>query len=164
MLQHLAKIDRRWLFLAMFLAVAVPLMLRYSVPEQPTEGVRTAFRVIDEMRPGSRVFFALDYDPASRPELGPMTTAMVRHCALRGQKIVFLTLWPLGTQMIEEAIEVLKEDFPGYQYGEDYINLGYQSGLEGVIQQALTKSLRGARCRRFRSCGTSIRCATPTCW
>ena len=34
--------------------------------------------------------------------------------------------------------KVLKADFPNLVYGQDYVNLGYKSGNEGVIKTIVT--------------------------
>lgn len=119
----------------MFLAVAIPVLLKPSLPELPTPIVRNAFNAVENLPDESTVLIALDYDPASRPELGPMNKAIVRHCAERGHKMFFITLWPLGGPMIQDAIRVLEEEFPEkYTYGENYLNLGFRAGNEAVVR------------------------------
>jgi len=36
--------------------------------------------------------------------------------------------------MIQRQIATLKKEYPDYKYGEDYVNLGYRPGYEGVIK------------------------------
>ena len=68
-----------------------------------------------------------------------MAHSFVLHCASRGLKIYFLSLFPVGPQMIEENIQkVILPDFPDLVYGEDYLNLGYKPGYEGVIKVIMT--------------------------
>jgi hypothetical protein len=82
---------------------------------------------------------AWDWDPASEGELSPMATAFARHCCEKKLKMVFLSLWPVGPQMIDDTIEkVIKADFPHLVYGEDYVNLGFKPGNEGVIKVIVT--------------------------
>ena len=51
----------------------------------------------------------------------------------------FMALWPVGPQMIEDAVaDVIAEDFPDLVYGEDYMNLGFKSGNEGGIKVIVT--------------------------
>ena len=132
-------LDRRWIFLSMFLAVAVPILLRVRFPEKPTKLVEDTFHVIDDLPEGSKVLLAWDFDPASAGELEPMATAFARHCCEKKHKMVFLALWPVGPQMIDDTIEkVIKTDFPNLVYGEDYVNLGFKPGNEGVIKVIVT--------------------------
>lgn len=127
----------------MFLSVAVPIYIvgktGKTFPEVPTVLSEATFEAIEELDEGDPVLLAFDFDPASEGELGPMATAFVRHCAEKKLKMFFLSLWPVGPQMIDDAIaRVIKTDFPHLKYGEDYVNLGYKPGNEGVIKVIVT--------------------------
>lgn len=123
----------------MFLAVAIPVLAQPQLPEQPTPIVRAVFNKIESLPPGSRIFMSLDYDPASKPELGPMADAFTRHCALRGHKIFLITLWPTGVPMIEDATRILETEFAdNYVYGQNYINLDYVPGQEAAMKLLAT--------------------------
>ena len=69
------NLDRRWVFLMMFLAVAIPILLDAKFPEKPTGLAQAVFDEIDKLPEGAPVLLAFDYDPASEGELGPMATA-----------------------------------------------------------------------------------------
>src|SRR5262245_42810426 len=71
------KLDRRWIFLAMGLAVAIPILGQLTFPETPTGLARSVFDEIEKLREGDPVLMAFDFDPASEGELGPMATAFV---------------------------------------------------------------------------------------
>lgn len=132
---YLARIDRRWIFLLIALAVIYPIVFPREFPEFPTSPVKNAYDQLDLLEPGSRVLLAFDYDPGSAPELQPMATAMTWHAAKKGHKLYFMALWPLGSQMIQDTIgQVISVDFPEYEYGRDYVNLGYKAGQEAVIK------------------------------
>lgn len=140
---RLQSLDRRWIFLLMALAVAVPILWSgltgRTPPETPTDAARTVLRTIDELPEGSRVLFAFDYDPASAGELQPMATSLMRQCAARKLRIVCIALWPLGGNMAQETIaKVIRADFPNLREGVDFVNLGFQAGSEGVMKVVLT--------------------------
>jgi hypothetical protein len=135
----LATVDRRWIFLLMFLAVAIPILLEVQFPEKPTGLARAVFDEIEALDEGAPVMLAFDFDPASEGELGPMATTFVRHCCERKLRMYFTALWPVGPQMIDDNIKkVVNADFPDMKEGVDYINLGYKSGQEGVIKVIVT--------------------------
>lgn len=139
MTDFLINLDRRWIFLAMFLAVAIPVLAQPQLPEQPTPIVQAVFDKIESLPPNSRVFMSLDYDPASKPELGPMTDAFTRHCALRGHRIFLITLWPTGAPMLDDATHILETEFADqYTYGENYLSLDYVPGQEAAIKLLAT--------------------------
>lgn len=139
MLDFFATLDRRWIFLLMLLAVAIPILLQLQFPEKATPLAQMVFDAVEDLPDGSKVLLAFDFDPASEGELGPMATAFVRHCAGKGHKMYFMALWPVGPQMIDQAINtVILSDFPEMIYGEDYVNLGFKPGYEGVIKVIVT--------------------------
>jgi hypothetical protein len=146
MYDKLKNLDRRWIFLLMFLSVAIPIIIigitGQSFPEKPTDLAYSTFNAIEDLKPGDKVLLSFDFDPASEGELGPMATAFTYHCAANELNMYFMALWPVGPQMIDNAIEnVIKKDFPDLVYGEDYVNLGFKSGGEGVIKVIVTDFL-----------------------
>ncbi len=141
MIEFLATLDRRWVFLMMGIAVAVPVLTRATFPEAPTPMTRRLFETVEELPAGSVVYLAYDYDPGSAPELGPMATAFVRHCCLKKHKMIFATLWPTGTPLLDQSIrDVIQAEFPdeNFQDGIDYVNLGYRPGNEVAIKGVAT--------------------------
>ena len=138
MLDKLAQLDKRWIFLMMFIAVAIPVFIigitGKTFPEVPSVLAKETYQAIEELNEGDPELLSFDFDPASEGELGPMATAFTKHVCEKKLKIYFMALWPVGPQMIDDNIEkVIKSDFPHMMYGEDYMNLGFKSGYEGVI-------------------------------
>ncbi|HPP51969.1 MAG TPA: hypothetical protein PK777_03385 [Thermoguttaceae bacterium] len=139
MLEKLQHLDRRWVFLMMLLAVAVPMLADWQVPEKSTLLVRQTFEAIDRLPEGSKILLSWDWDPSAEGELGPMANAFVRHCCQKKHKMVFIALWPVGQQLIDDTIEkLIQADYPHLVYGRDYVNLGFKPGNEGVIKVLLT--------------------------
>ena len=68
-LQRLDRIDRRWIFLAMLLAVAAPILwvgvTGKTFPEEPTPAVQGAFDAVEALPADARVLISMDFDPAS---------------------------------------------------------------------------------------------------
>lgn len=146
MLERLEQLDRRWIFLAMFFAVAIPLLTQARFPEQPTALTDAVFRLIEELPEQSLVLFALDSDPSSAAELQPMTAALIRHCVIKRHKLVFATTWPTGPPLVDQNIrDLLETEFAGLklQNGVDYVNLGYKPGNEVAIK-VIAENLREA--------------------
>ncbi len=139
MYEFLKNLDRRWIFLLMFLSVAIPILFELTFPEKATGLAKAVFDEIEALEPGDKVLMAWDFDPASEGELGPMATAFTYHCATKGLKMYYMSLWPVGPQMVDDNIaNVIHADFPDLEYGVDYVNLGYKSGYEGVIKVIVT--------------------------
>lgn len=143
MMSWLKTLDRRWIFLMMAAAVAIPILWDIQFREQPGQFAQDVFDAIENLEPGDPVLMAWDYDPSTEGELGPMATAFAMHCSEKKAKLYFITLLPVGPQMIEQSIDkVIRADYPDMVYGVDYVNLGFKSGYEGVIKVIVT-SLRG---------------------
>lgn len=135
LLERMREIDRRWIFLFMALAAMVPFAFDIAFTEVATPEVQAVFDLIEKHPEGAKVLVPLDFDPPSEPELKPMATSYVRHLCKKKQKIYFMSLWPVGPAEIVAMIEeVIEKEFPDYQYGTDYVNLGFKPGLQGVVQ------------------------------
>jgi hypothetical protein len=144
LLKALACMDRRWIFLAMALAVAGPIIwvgiTGKTFPESARAPVYGAFNTIQNAAPGSKVLISFDFDPASAGELQPMATALLHHCAARGHKLYCMTLWAPATPLIDSTLNdvVIRHFGTQYTYGQNYVNLGFQAGNEGVMKQLIT--------------------------
>jgi hypothetical protein len=139
MYEFLRDLDRRWIFLLMMLAVALPILIEAQFPEKATGLAKAVFDEVEALDERAPVLLSFDFDPASEGELGPMATAFVRHCVEKKLRMYFMALWPVGPQMIDDNIrKVIRADFPHLIYGEDYVNLGFKSGGEGVIKVIVT--------------------------
>ena len=110
-----------------------------TFPEVPSGLAQATFDEIDSLEEGDRLLLAYDFDPTSEGELGPMATAFANHAAAKNLRMYFISLWPVGPQMIDDVIQkVIRSDYPDLIYGEDYVNLGFKSGNEAVIKVIVT--------------------------
>ena len=129
MLEKFKNLDRRWVFLFVFLAVLIPLLMKLGMKIHTTEPVENIYNFINNLPEGSVVLISFDYGPSTETELSPAAVALVRHCFKRKLKIVTLALWPMGAQMSQNVMaKVAKMDDINVEYGKDYVNLGYKAG------------------------------------
>jgi hypothetical protein len=142
MYRILKDLDRRWIFLAMFLAVAIPVLARLVFPEVVSKQAKMVFDAIDDLPDGSNILLAFDFDPASQGELLPMAQAFTRHCSIKGHKQYYMALWPLGSPMVDLSIDTIEDEYPDMVYGEDYMKFSYKAGGEAVIRMIM-QDLRG---------------------
>ena len=131
-------IGRRIVFLYVAIAAAIPLFMDLEVPLPITTDVRNLYDALEKLPDGSKVMAAFDYDPPSAPELQPMAVAFMKYAFKRDFKIIIMGLWPQGPIQANMAIDEAMQDpeiaAKNLQYGVDYVNLGFQSGNEFVIQ------------------------------
>jgi len=123
--RFLTNLDRRWLFLIMGLLVLEPLLFPLALPLRVTPPVRGFVAAIDAVPPGSTVLMSCDYDPASIPELVPMTRTAFRHLMKHGCRVVVTCLWSGGPGLVDSVITEVSREFPDRRYGEAWVNLGY---------------------------------------
>jgi hypothetical protein len=132
-LEKLERLDRRIIFIFIFLSIAIPLLLPVNLDFSVTAPVQGFYDAIENLPPGSKVLVSCDYDPGSMPELFPMNVAVFYHLFSRGHKIIVMQLWATGTLLAERAMNEILEEFPDKKYGEDYVNLGFKEGREVVM-------------------------------
>ncbi len=129
----LAKLDRRWLFLVMGLLVLLPLLFPLELPLQVSPPVRAFAAAIDQVPDGSTVLMSCDYDPATIPEMVPMTRTAFRHLLRKHCRVVVTVLWSGGPGLVDSVLREVAREVPGTTYGVDWVNLGYKSGNEAVM-------------------------------
>ena len=137
--ESLGKLDRRWVFLTIALAVIVPLLLQFRPPTTPTPIVKNIFDKVEALPENSRILVSADYGPSTIPENQPMLEAVCRHALHLGHRLYLISLWAPGPPMLESMVtNVINRDFPDVEYGVDYVNFGYKAGNQGVINGAYT--------------------------
>ena len=122
-------LDRRWIFLVMFIMVAFPYINPLFLPIPISQSTRDFYELIDELPDGSTVCFSADFGAGTWAEAGPMGVSMVNYLFQKNLKIVFITFTIDGPPIIEK---VVKESVYSKkrEYGVDYANLGYIPGFE----------------------------------
>ncbi len=136
---RLMRIDRRVIFIFISVALIVPLFFNISQRIQVSPEVQMLNDAMNKVPDGGLVLFAMDYDPPSAPELQPMAVAAFKVALAKKFKMVIIGLWPQGPMQANMAFETATHD-PRFKdvkltYGVDYVNLGFQSGNEAVIQK-----------------------------
>jgi hypothetical protein len=145
--ERLQRFDRRWLFLAMGLAIVLPLVFPIGLPVKPGPMTKAAYNAVEDLKPGDVALISLDLDPASTPELEPFYRSVVLQLKRKGVKIVVVGTWyqapPLMERWIREAIDVplAPPGTPGYagapdrayKKNVDYVYLGFREGKEATI-------------------------------
>ncbi|MFH2036857.1 MAG: hypothetical protein ABIJ45_10675 [Candidatus Zixiibacteriota bacterium] len=130
-------VERRIVFVYVGVALTLPFFMQFKLPVPISPEVQSAFDAVKNLSPGSKILAAYDYDPPSEPELQPMADAFMKYCFDHELKVIIVGLWPQGPQQADQSIEAALEYKPEFaqkvKYGEDYVNLGFQSGNEFVI-------------------------------
>lgn len=131
----LQKVDRRWIFGLMGLLVLLPLIVPIGLKLSVSRPVQMFVDAVNSIPNSSTVLMSCDYDPASRPELVPMTQTALRQLWDKNCKIVVTVLWPGGSGIVDQTLRGVAAEPPyrNKKYGVDWVNLGYKSGNESVM-------------------------------
>ena len=109
---RLLQIDRRWIFLAIAVAVTVPFFLPLGLPIVVTPPVESLYDAVDSLEPNSNpLLLAIDYAPATLPELEPMAVAILRQAFEKNINVIVLTLHPAGYGLAERALLQVAEEY-----------------------------------------------------
>jgi hypothetical protein len=130
----LAALDRRWLYLTLALSLVAAMLSGLRFKDRPSRLVQPLYDKVESLPPGSAILISCDYTPSSAPELEPMAYALTRHALLEGHRLCFVSMWPDGSNQIERVVsQVIAEEFPDRREGSDWVNLGFKSGSEMLI-------------------------------
>jgi hypothetical protein len=141
------RLDKRWLYLALFLVMLVPFFLDLHFTAEATKPVRAFYDRVEAVKavPGRLVIVAIDWDPQSKAELYPQTKMTIKHLMLRKKPFAVVTLTPLGRGFCNDipakAADEIEAEF-GWrpQYGRDWVNWGYKYGW-GIFIKELAASV-----------------------
>lgn len=134
MIERLLNLDRRVIFLFVFVGVTVPLLMQFSFPIKATPNVRAVYEQIERVaaQKNGKVLLSFSYGGGSEPELQPMARAVLRHLFARNIEIVAVCLWPDAVGLAQSVLEEVAAEF-GREYGVDYALMGFKPGASIVI-------------------------------
>ncbi|MBN1550515.1 hypothetical protein JW979_03550 [bacterium] len=121
----LLNLDRRFIYLAVFLAAIIPFLFPVGLEINPTQEVISIYNFIEELPEGTAILLAADYDPQTEAENGPQARALLRHMFKRNLKVIIMTLSQDGAALAEMLTKSIAEEYEK-EYGVDYTYLGYK--------------------------------------
>ena len=131
--EKLQAIDRRWIYLLMFLSILFPTIFVIKFPIELTPEAEQLYNAVEELPDSSIVMLTFDYYASALAETEPMSIAALRHMWRKDMKIVTLSNIPLGGPTIAERVtREIAEEF-GKVYGIDFVNLGYKANYVAVM-------------------------------
>ncbi len=149
-MSRLLALDRRWIYLLVFLVCLIPFFRPLGLPIGGAPSVTALYDRVESLSPGSVVMISFDYGPSTGPENDPMAVALIRHCLAADLRVITIALYPLGgvTECHEEFVRATGgfdpetrelRGWPGKFYGVDAINLGYKDGAAPALRQMSTE-------------------------
>ena len=153
---RLLSLDRRWVFVAIGLAVAAPFLLNFALPPGAVNPqTQKVFDIIEHARRGEVLLIAYDYGPSTAAELHPMALALTRHALKRGMRVIAMTIDLQGTLMADDVLGRMTREMPDKRDGVDFVNLGFKVGdilvITGLGEDFRRTYVRDARGRLTRT-------------
>ena len=136
-LLSLGKVDRKIIFVIIGIVVLIPLLKPewVDIPIQISPDSRKVFTELSSLEPNSKVLLSFEYGPSTKPEIHPMSVALLNHLFAKQIKVYIMALWPDGVFMATDALEqVLSSKLFNIEEYTDYVNLGFKQGGEVVIR------------------------------
>jgi len=137
----LGQIDRRFIFLLIGLSVLIPLLKPgwVNIPIKTTSNSKIVFDELNNLKAGDKVLVSFEYGASTKPEIHPMSVAVLQHLFANGVKVYTVPLWPEGLMMAKFALEeVLSSNLFEIEEHIDYVSLPYKAGGEIIIRGIAT--------------------------
>ena len=137
----LGKLDRRFIFILIALSVLIPLIKPnwINIPIKTTNNTQIVFNELNKLSEGDRVLVSFEYGASTKPEIHPMSVAVLQHLFSKGVKVYTVPLWPEGLMMAKYAIqEVVDSELFNIKEHVDYVSLPYKAGGEIIIRGIAT--------------------------
>lgn len=135
-------IDRRWIYLLVFVSLAVPTWFRWQLPPAQMKTSDAFYQAIEQLPAQSNklALVAADWGPSTQAENKPQTEVAIEHLMRRRIPFALVSLIPYAQPFLEnvpkEIAAKLKKELPGeeWHYGKDWVNFGYQPNALASIQ------------------------------
>lgn len=142
--RRLQRIDNRWLYLALAIAVATPAFVRIRPPVPAARETLGVFRAVEDLPPGRPVLLLSTWDAGTIGECEGQFHAVVEHLMRRGQPFVVWTSNPQSPPFYQRVITEAARRY-GRVYGRDWADLGYKmpAGQQAFGVQQMARDFAG---------------------
>jgi hypothetical protein len=134
-LKFMAEYDRRWIYLLIFVVVVGPLLQPLGFPISVSPDTEKYHEVLSTVQAGDKVLFTLDTEFSGYMEIQSGIIASMRVLVNKGAKICVAVGHPEATSIPQLVFDACASEMAAkdYQYGRDYINLGYILPNESAV-------------------------------
>jgi hypothetical protein len=138
---RLQAIDRRWIYLVVWLVVMLPLLFPFPIRPKATPPVEHLFNYVDTMPKDKSLIISVDYGPDTQAELHPMYIAMLRHAFTMRRRVGVLCLFVTSLGLAEDGLRQVSAEFNAHAQthedsiinGEDYAFWGWTTPILTVM-------------------------------
>ena len=120
-----------WLYFGLIiLAMAYITLYPLGFPIPLTDQTRTTYAVVDALQAGDIILMDQGYGGGTIAFHEPGFIVVFRHAMDKGAKIVIVSTSVESPMLLERAIIKINPEAKGYEYGVDWVHLGYIAGGE----------------------------------
>ena len=131
----LAEIDRRIIYLLLFIVVTLPILRPVAMPLAVSPDTKQYYKVLNALGPDDIVLFVLDTEFSGYMEIQSGVLASARLIIEKGAKMAIACSHPEATGIPQMMFSYLRDVMKryDYKYGEDYVVLGYIFPNEAAV-------------------------------
>lgn len=130
--EWIQSIDRRIIYLVVFVVVSLPFFIPIPIPMRISEQVQKLYDKVEKIAEHNKtserkkvVFMQMDWTPSVQAECWPQTEAMIEHCFKRDIPFIIMGWLPEGPMLTQKIAEKAAKKY-NKKYGEDWVNFGYK--------------------------------------
>ncbi len=138
----LDRLDRRIVYVAVMLSLLVPILFGSALKSAEFKSSQMFYDKIEnlEVRDDELVLVAMDWSPSTKAENEPQTAIAIEHLMKRRIKFAVITTDQQGVPFLinlpqKVADRLHERTGETWEYGKDWVNLGYRPGRHIMIQQ-----------------------------
>jgi hypothetical protein len=133
---------RRFIYFLILISLSIPLLSDFVLPPAEMKTAEDSYSVIESLQPAPNklVLVSLDWGPSTSAENAPQTQTLLEHLMRKRIPFAVITTYAYAAPFLESvplavANKLLQEE-PNqrWEYGKDWVNLGFQPGGAIVVQ------------------------------
>lgn len=133
-LEKIENIDRRYIFLLVFIVVIIPLVKPLKFDVGVSKPVRDIYEFVESLPPKSVIWMGFDYYNSTRTECDAQAIAFLRHVFSKNHRVFVTSVIPDGQGISQNVVTRIASEYDK-EYGKDYVILGYKPGTSIVMIQ-----------------------------
>lgn len=126
---RLTRLDRRYVFLAVFIAVSIPFFIPSHFYAEPSETTSVFDEALCEaLAKDKPILLDIDFGPQTMAEMEPMLLALLHRVFQSGRPVIFITFMTESAAPLRSYLARMEKQY-SLEYGKDYVFLGYASAF-----------------------------------
>jgi hypothetical protein len=146
---RLLMIDRRILYLILFINIILFLLIPVKVPTVTSPPVRKFYDTIEQLKPGDLVMVSSNWSAGTIGENLPQLEAVIRHLMRKKVRFTIISIEPQARDISYRFVSRFTRE-GGYEYGKDWAHFGFIPslvvGIKGMVKDlpaTIKQDIRG---------------------